>query len=90
MEQHSKRASRADRPEPMRAERDDPRVSPLGRGANPGTSVEMGPLTDSANGSVAGQRGMGVPNERGGPDGMVSRENEDSVPAARRDPRDYA
>lgn len=84
------RAARPDRPETTRAERDDPRASPVGRGANPGTSVETGPLTASGSGGPAGLHGMGVPDEKGGPEGMLHRENEDSVPAARRDARDYA
>jgi hypothetical protein len=84
------RAARTDRPETTRAERDDPRASPLGRGADPGPSVETGPLTASGTGGAAGPHGMGVPDEKGGPEGMLHRENEDAVPTARRDPRDYA
>ena len=80
---------RAPRPEEAEPRRDmrDPHASPLGRGAAPGTSVDVGPLTPSE-GGVAGLHGMGVPNARGGPDGMVARENEDSKQTARRDARD--
>lgn len=75
------RASAPDRAEPAQDPK-DARASPLGRGANPGTSVEGGPIEATG---IAGLHGANVPGERGGPDGMISRENEDSVPAARRD-----
>ena len=80
-ERRTTRASAPDRAEPAQDPR-DARASPRGRGANPGTSVEGGPIEASG---IGGLHGANVPGERGGPDGMVSRENEDSVPAARRD-----
>lgn len=58
-------------------------ASPLGRGANPGEVADTYPLSDRQ-GSVAGQRGANIPNARGGPEGMLDRENEDVKPTARR------
>ena len=73
------RASTPDRAEPAQDPKDE-RASPLGRGANPGTSVEGGPIAGTG---IAGLHGHAVPHEKGGPDGMVTRENEDSVTTAR-------
>ena len=85
------RPEKAERPERKPEERKaDPQLSPLGRGANPGASVETGPLTEPGSGAIAGQRGLGVAGEKGGPAGMETRENEDDAPLARRDPRDPA
>lgn len=50
-------------------------ASPLGRGANPGTSVEGGPVRAEG---VAGQHGLASAKAKGGPEGMVHRENEDA------------
>lgn len=73
------RASTRERPEPAQ----DPaeaRASPLGRGADPGTSAEIGPITRTG---IAGAKGANVPGEKGGASGLVHRENEDSVTSAR-------
>lgn len=72
-----------ERPEKnMPPREDDPHATPLGRGANPGTSVEGGPIAGSG---IAGQHGHQVPGERGGPAGMADRENEDAKTTARRE-----
>lgn len=74
---------RRERPDPNMIPREDPYASPLGRGANPGPHADTAPLSGGP--SIAGLRGQGVPGERGGPDGMVSRENEDVPHTARKD-----
>lgn len=71
--------------DPRTIPRRDEKASPLGRGADPGTSVEGG--SPDARGP-AGPHGMNVPGEKGGPEGMLHRENEDAVPKARRDARE--
>lgn len=79
----------------MEHEKDEPRLiprekdeggklSPLGRGASPGTSVEGGPLTASG---IAGQHGHQSANAKGGPGGMLHRENEDAVQSTRDAPQ---
>ena len=72
---------RPDTNTPVR-EKDDENVSPLGRGANPGSHDPAGAIDGP---SIAGQRGMGTQGQRGGHSGLVDRENEDSM-QARRDP----
>lgn len=74
-----KRASTPDRSDPSQDPKDR-RGSPLGRGANPGTSVERGPLRGQG---IAGPRGGNVPGEKGGASGLATRENEDSVQTSR-------
>lgn len=51
-------------------------MSPLGRGANPGEVRGTEPLSGGP--SIAGQRGPNVAGARGGPEGFVDRENEDT------------
>lgn len=79
---------RPNRPDGHRPEEADKHASPLGRGANPGPSVDAGPLRASEGGGIATPHGHNVPNAAGGPSGFLTRENEDSVPEARRDARD--
>lgn len=74
-------AEKPDTNTPMREKKGEG-LSPLGRGANPGAHDPAGALDGP---SIAGQRGMQTPNARGGPSGMIDRENEDSM-QARRDP----
>lgn len=71
------RASAPERPDPRMIPREgeDASVSPLGRGADPGTSVEGGPISASG---IAGQHGRQSANAKGGPEGMLHRENEDA------------
>lgn len=69
-----------DDPDMIPPEKDDKRLSPLGRGANPGTSVEGGPL--GAEG-IGGQHGHASADAKGGPEGQLHRENEDAVQSAR-------
>jgi hypothetical protein len=75
----------------MDHEKDDPRtiprekdekgaLSPLGRGADPGTSVEGGPLGAAGPG---GQHGHASANAKGGPAGILHRENEDAAQSTR-------
>ncbi|HUR68615.1 MAG TPA: hypothetical protein VM370_05155 [Candidatus Thermoplasmatota archaeon] len=61
-------------------EKDDDALSPLGRGADPGTSVEGGPIQASGPGGLHGAQ---TPRAKGGPEGMLHRENEDAVQSAR-------
>lgn len=88
-EQDGARGRRANTPErpDTNVIPDDPHASPLGRGANPGTSLEGGPLSASG---IAGQHGHQSANARGGPDGMVSRENEDMMQPVRGSPVGHA
>lgn len=61
-------------------EKDDRSLSPLGRGADPGTSVEGGPIEGSG---IGGQHGHQSANAKGGPEGVLHRENEDAVQSSR-------
>ena len=61
-------------------EKDDEAPSPLGRGADPGTSVEGGPISAKGPG---GQHGHQSASAKGGPEGMLHRENEDAVQSSR-------
>lgn len=79
---------RPNRPDAHRPEERDPHATPLGRGADPGPSVDAGPLRASDGGAIATPHGHQVPNAAGGPGGFHARNNEDSVPEARRGPRD--
>lgn len=69
-----------DDPRSIPREKDDEHVSPLGRGADPGTSVEGGPIEGSGIGGQHGHRSAGA---KGGPEGILHRENEDAVQQAR-------
>lgn len=69
-----------DDPKMIPREKDDRKLSPLGRGARPGTSVEGGPPTAEG---VGGQHGHASANAKGGPEGALHRENEDAVQDAR-------
>jgi hypothetical protein len=73
--------AKTDREEPRRDQR-DPHATALGRGVDPGTSVEGGPIQGQG---IAGPRGDNVPGEKGGPSGEMDRDNEDSVTLSRRD-----
>lgn len=70
------------RPDPDMPTRKDKRASPLGRGANPGTSVEGGPIEAEGPGGLHGHQSPGA---KGGPSGLVHRENEDAKTTSRRD-----
>ena len=65
-------------------EQDKKGLSPLGRGAHPGTSVEGGPLEATGPG---GQHGHQSANAKGGPEGTLHRENEDAAQGARDEAR---
>lgn len=69
-----------DDPRTIPRERDDKAVSPLGRGADPGTSVEGGPIEAEG---PHGQHGHQSAKAKGGPEGLLHRENEDAVQSAR-------
>lgn len=64
-----------------RDERGD--ASPLGRGADPGIAGGDTTPIPSGGSSIAGQRGANLPGARGGPEGMVDRENEDTMQSSR-------
>lgn len=57
-------------------EKDDKSLSPLGRGADPGSAIEGGPIEGTG---IAGQHGHQSSNAKGGPEGLVHRENEDAM-----------
>jgi hypothetical protein len=61
-------------------EKDERNTSPLGRGADPGTSVESGPIEGVG---PAGQHGHQSANAKGGPEGQLHRENEDAEQRSR-------
>lgn len=69
-----------DDPRTIPRAKDDETASPLGRGADPGASVDVGP--PEAQG-IGGQHGHQSSNARGGPEGMLHRENEDAGQGAR-------
>lgn len=77
---------RPNRPDAHRPEERDKNATPLGRNANPGTSVDTGPLQAGESGSIPTPHGHHAPNATGGPSGFLTRDNEDSIPQARRDP----
>lgn len=60
-------------------------ASPLGRGADPGVAGDEGASGIPDAQGISGPRGAATPGARGGPSGMVDRENEDVVPKARHD-----
>jgi hypothetical protein len=78
----SKRVPQTGEPEPDRDEARDDAVSPLGRGAPPARPAEPAPLEGRG---IAGPRGAGAPGAQGGPAGPETRDDEDSLPRARRD-----
>lgn len=70
-----------ERPAPNVTPDDDPRASPLGRGADPGPAGEAPPVSAATAGSPV--KGANVPGEKGGPEGFAHRENEDAGSLAR-------
>lgn len=74
-----------EKPDPDMPPRKDKHATPLGRGADPGPSVE-GSAPDAQ--GIAGPRGHQTPGAQGGPSGIVDRENEDAIQKARREPTD--
>lgn len=66
----------------------DPHATPIGSGADAGKDFDVSPLQSSEAARIGGPHGHQTPGQTGGPAGISTKENADTITRSRRETRD--